>query len=600
MYPGHTNSCCQNNLKKENFQKLPHEPVTVLKLLTFQLPQFVKRGESLLFLCKTVALWSIAALFVVGCGFNPEDGEAGSQAPASDKLGTVKRALGEPIDGLPTYHERTVHHMTNRIRAGMDCGNPSLVCGGAPVRPLAWNHTVATASHWFAQHLHDAMCFQHNTCCYLENVNGVVQCDSDGYQCSGGQGSCNDNDCDGTSWSGRVSMFGGSTTGENIAAGNSTAGATICQWLNSPGHRTNMCNSSHGSLGTGHYSGSNCYGSYWVQNFASGPPAAGIVSGSHWNDSGTVFGALLYFPGASAPPLTAEVVINGECHAMTRELGDNEIGSYVAEGISLGSGCHAYWFLAEDSEGARYAYPTNGSYLMGSGCGGIYTSDQSGADCEGGTQNCQSGETRSCYTGPDSTQNVGECHEGTQECINGTFGACVGEQLPEAEICDGLDNDCNGVADDPCECTPGEQIPCGSDVGECQEGTQTCNQDGEYGSCEGSVGPSEEYCDGLDNECNGVVDNDCIPLDGGVTDHDSSIAESDASPHHTGDGGTIIQDGGTNTPDGEGFSGTLQGGCSCRHLPGKNNTKVSFGVLAFFLTVFLFLSFFSKLKKTRK
>lgn len=76
-----------------------------------------------------------------------------------------------------------------------------------------------------------------------------------------------------------------------------------------------------------------------------------------------------------------------------------------------------------------------------------------------------------------------------------------------SEVCDGFDNDCDGDID---EGNPGGGALCGSSVGECMQGVLTC-VDGEL-ICLGEVGPQPEVCDGLDNDCNGSVDDS--PIDG--------------------------------------------------------------------------------------
>jgi hypothetical protein len=57
----------------------------------------------------------------------------------------------------------------------------------------------------------------------------------------------------------------------------------------------------------------------------------------------------------------------------------------------------------------------------------------------------------------------------------------------------------------PAECEPGEVRECGIAQGECTIGEQTCEAGNVWSECSGQ-GPVPEECDGLDNDCNGVVD----------------------------------------------------------------------------------------------
>lgn len=125
-------------------------------------------------------------------------------------------------------------------------------------------------------------------------------------------------------------------------------------------------------------------------------------------------------------------------------------------------------------------------------------------DCDGVVDQdceCVSGETRTCGLG------TPPCRQGMQACRNGVWdAACEGEIAPEHETCDGKDNDCDGVIDQGCECVNGMTRQCGSATPPCRPGTQTCREGVWDSSCVGEIGPEIEVCDGRDNNCNGAVD----------------------------------------------------------------------------------------------
>jgi len=152
-------------------------------------------------------------------------------------------------------------------------------------------------------------------------------------------------------------------------------------------------------------------------------------------------------------------------------------------------------------------------------CGNGLDDDRDGMIDEGCP--CAVGATQPCFPGDPAHHRVGACRDGTQRCEgNGEFGtwsACMGATLPGMDLCgDGIDQDCNGVLDDgPDCCRAGTRSSCYAGPmgtlgrGICRAGTRTCLPSGAPGPCMGQVLPRMEVCNGLDDDCDGTVDEDC-------------------------------------------------------------------------------------------
>ncbi|MCB9592687.1 MAG: C-type lectin domain-containing protein [Sandaracinaceae bacterium] len=95
------------------------------------------------------------------------------------------------------------------------------------------------------------------------------------------------------------------------------------------------------------------------------------------------------------------------------------------------------------------------------------------------------------------------CPGGLLDCVGGAM-VCVGD-TPDGreELCDGVDNDCDVTTPDGAD-DPRVGMPCdGADLDRCEGGVYTCGATGLECPGDDEDAPDEiEVCDGVDNDCN--------------------------------------------------------------------------------------------------
>jgi hypothetical protein len=123
-----------------------------------------------------------------------------------------------------------------------------------------------------------------------------------------------------------------------------------------------------------------------------------------------------------------------------------------------------------------------------------------------GTSSCAAGETRRCGS------KVGACEYGLESCAQGTWsGDCEGDVEPTDEGCNNEDDDCDGETDE--DFVIGE--PCTAGMGVCFEsGMTVCDPTGTQTVCSvsglDSTGRVELCGNGMDDDCDGDADEDFV------------------------------------------------------------------------------------------
>ena len=334
----------------------------------------------------------------------------GCLAPGSEPVSERSGAVGEPANGFPSALERLGLMAINRARS-----DPQTVTGpqstSYPARPpVIWSAALNQSARFHAVNLETSnVTLMHTSPCPLNTNVATTGCTGDPScacaspvpsMCAACAKAAATNTC-GTDPFVRIGYFtsgsGVSASGEVAAAGYNDPIAVVDGWMDeaagSDGHRKILTDqgSTANTMGYGHASGANCWKSFDVGDSGNLKNATiPKIPTAAVSPAGGAAGTFTFYSTWADPSLGApaaiDVVIDGNCTALSRELGTDKLNATYKGTATLTSGCHNYFILARDASGATVTYPTTGAITLTVGsstCSSDYVATAPAASCAG-------------------------------------------------------------------------------------------------------------------------------------------------------------------------------------------------------------------------
>jgi hypothetical protein len=228
------------------------------------------------------------------------------------------------------------------------------------------------------------------------------------------------------------------------------------------------------------------------EDYAAQPTSCGVGACAATGQSVCIGGTVQdqCVPGAAAAADASCDGVDDDCDGLVDE-------DFVVTSVSCGVGVCA-------SSGTRVC--TAGSVRNECSPGQPASSD---ASCNGVDDDCD-GSVDEDFQGEAVPCGVGACRRtGTGTCVDGVVDTTCEPGFPGMNdaTCDGVDDDCDGATDEDYPATP---TTCG--VGACAStGARDCSNGAVVDTCAPGQGASSDgTCDGVDDDCNGAADEDFV------------------------------------------------------------------------------------------